>query len=167
MPATYEPIASQTLGSDSASATFSNIGGNFTDLIIVCVVNTSENGANGLRMRVGNGSVDTGSNYSTTLVYGNGTSALSERISSSAQMAVGNAAASGSSPAVSVIQIMSYANTSVFKTALNAGALAGDNVARNVNLWRSTSAITNLSFFTTTGNIKSGSTFSLFGVKAA
>ena len=36
MPATYEPIASTTLGSDAANVEFTSLSGTYTDLIVVC-----------------------------------------------------------------------------------------------------------------------------------
>jgi hypothetical protein len=167
MPRTYEPIASTTLGSDAATYTFSSVPSTYTDLILVAVANNATATIYGLRLRVGNGSADSGSNYSCTILYGDGSSAVSERYSSQTAMFVGNTATTSGSPAMSVIHIMSYANTNVFKTALNAGALAASNVNRNVNLWRSTSAIDTLTVFSSTGDLKSGSTFALYGVKAA
>ena len=41
MPATYEPIATTTLGSAAASITFSSIAGTYTDLRLVMVGTTS------------------------------------------------------------------------------------------------------------------------------
>ena len=164
MPATYEPIASQTLGADAADVIFSSIPGTYTDLVIVAATNNVSISVGGLRMRVNS---DSGSNYSTTILYGDGSSALSERVSSQTLMRVGNTSNTSGSPSTSVIQIMSYANTNVFKTVLNAGALASTAAARNVNLWRSTSAITSVTLFSDAVNLKSGSTFSLYGIKAA
>ena len=38
--ATYEPIATNTLGSAAASVTFSGISGSYTDLILITSTNT-------------------------------------------------------------------------------------------------------------------------------
>jgi hypothetical protein len=63
---------------------------------------------------------------------------------------------------------MSYANTNVFKTALIAGGLGSTEVNRHVGLWRSTSAVTSVGLLLNgSGNFKTGSTFSLYGIKAA
>jgi hypothetical protein len=70
---TYEPIASQTLGSAVSSVTFSSIPQNYTDLILVVNYGISANNF-GARIRF-NG--DTGSNYSDSFIYGTGSSALS------------------------------------------------------------------------------------------
>ena len=41
MPATYEPIASTTLGSAAATISFSSIPGTFTDLVVVLFTGTT------------------------------------------------------------------------------------------------------------------------------
>lgn len=165
MPATYEPIASQTLGSNSASYTFSNVPATYTDLVIVAFTRNSSSTVQGLRMRF---NADSGSNYSTTFVFGDGSTAGSGRLPNNTDMAVGNAAGSAEAFAVSVIHVFSYANTNVFTTTLNAGATPASAVARNVSLWRNTSAVSSITFFATNAfDLQAGSTFSLYGIKAA
>ena len=73
MPATYEPIATTTLGSAVNSFTFSSIPNTYTDLVLVVVVPTAaSSGTFGLRFNS-----DTASNYSHTTLSGNGSSAVS------------------------------------------------------------------------------------------
>ena len=63
---------------------------------------------------------------------------------------------------------MSYANTNVFKTVLFESGLAGTEVLRGVGLWRSTDAITSVKVACdSTAQFKIGSTFALYGIKAA
>jgi hypothetical protein len=71
-----------------------------------------------------------------------------------------------------IFDIMAYANTNVFKTVLGQwetqnGLSTQQFVLRQVGLWRSASAITSTKFTFATGNVVSGSTFSLFGIKAS
>ena len=164
MPRTYEPIASTTLGSSSASVDFTSIAATWTDLRVIlfgtasssCQVNITVNG-------------DTGSNYSWTLLSGNGTSAESARLSGRAQIRPDYYNSIGSSsPGLVIFDIMSYANTNVFKTFLLGSALAGAAVHRTVGLWRSTSAITSVKCEADGGpTFSSGFTASLYGIKAA
>ena len=72
--ATYTPIATTTLGSATGAVTFSSIPSIYTDIVLVC--NDIRNGAAVTAIQL-NG--DTGTNYSQTLVAGNGTSAVSSR----------------------------------------------------------------------------------------
>lgn len=167
MAVTYEPIASQTLGSDAASITFGSGGTlpqTYTDLVIVAF--SAEGAVNpNLPTLAMTFNGDTGNNYSRTLVFGNGSTASSARGSSNP--AWYHASGTTSDYRAAVISIMSYSNTNVFKTGLAADGNAGASVVRNVGLWRSTSAITSITIAGLTANLKSGSTFSLYGIKAA
>ena len=164
MPRTYEPIASQTLGSGASTVTFSSIPGTFTDLIIVSDFIMSAASGDGPSMRFNS---DTGSNYSSTLLYGDSGGAASARSSSASAMTyVLNA--NTSSRGLSSIQVLSYANTNVYKTVLAGYSFGTTVVARTVGLWRSTSAITSITLADLTpDNFATGSTFALYGIKAA
>jgi len=90
MPAssTYTPIATTTLGSGAASVTFSSISGSYTDLVLVGQF-TGSAANNQVSIRVGNGSVDTGSNYSFTQVYGTGSATASSQSTSDTSILIG------------------------------------------------------------------------------
>ena len=162
MPRTYEPIASQTLGSAASTVTFSSVPGTYTDLIMVIDVvgSGSTRGYPAFRFNS-----DTGSNYSNTAVYGT-SSALSGRYSSQTELYLSNFISGFSNTIrfLGITHIMSYANTNVNKTVLTSGA--NDNVERSVGLWRSTSAITAIEV-RGSQQFGTGSTFSLYGIKAA
>jgi hypothetical protein len=166
MPRTYEPITSQTLGSSAASVTFSDIPATYTDLVIVCFAkSTGAASSAGGTLRLNS---DTGSNYSHTILYGTGSAAASIR-GAGDRMRVFGDIPTGEFTATT-IQLMSYANTNVNKTVLSSYADAGALVARIVGLWRSTAAITSVSLFSNDAgadSFASGSTFSLYGIKAA
>lgn len=164
MPKTYEPIATTTLTTDQSEVEFTNISQNYTDLIIVKT--GAQNSSSNMGLRVGNGTVDTGSNYSGTQVYGNGTSALSDRYSNDTQF-VTNFANSSTASIMTVIQIMNYSNTTTNKTVLVRNNDSSFYTGATVHLWRSTAAINRLLFRNFTNGLKSGSTFTLYGIKAA
>ena len=163
MPATYEPIASTTLGSAAATHTFSSIPGTYTDLVVVH--SGVGSGGTGLRLRFNS---DTGTNYSNTQLHGNGTTAASTRDSSASSIRMTyDASVQTTDAGARVAHIMSYANTNVNKTVLTASARAGSGVDRIVGLWRSTSAITSVTVFTPDADMATGTTISLYGIKAA
>jgi hypothetical protein len=160
---TYTPIASQTLSSAAASVTFSGIPQTYTDLVLV-VNATWDGGSNssfGFRLNS-----DSGSNYSITQVYGNGSSAASGRTSNATYAAIGqiNPTEWGST----IFQFQNYSNTTTYKTALSRSNVAGVITLAGVGLWRSTSAVTSISvgYFDVSGNFDSGSTFNLYGINA-
>jgi hypothetical protein len=164
MPSTYEPIATNTLGSDTASVTFSSISGSYTDLILI-VRATHKTTATNMLYRVGNGSVDTGTNYSITGMYADSGSVYSFRNTSQTSFISGYVEPADSHN-FATIQLMNYSNTTTNKTNL---VRTGSNlvVTTNVALWRSTSAINIITLFPASGNFGSGSTFTLYGIKAA
>jgi len=82
---TYVALDKITVGSAVASVTFSSIPSGYTDLVIVGNLGTTSGSAN-IAMQVGNGSIDTGSNYSFTNINGDGSSAASSRASNQAQI---------------------------------------------------------------------------------
>lgn len=166
MPATYEPIATTTLGSATSPITFSSIPATYTDLRIVMVC-TSQNATQDVYMRFNS---DTGSNYSSTNLSGNGSSATSTRETNTSRIIVNKEAYTNTTiPQMYTIDIFSYAG-STNKTCLMTSS--GDNngsgaVDRNVGLWRNTSAINEIEFRLSAGGYNAGTTVTLYGIKNA
>lgn len=163
---TYVPIASTTLASDQATVTFSSLG-SYTDLRLVYQTGMSTAG-NEPYLRFNS---DSTSLYSETVLYGNGTSALSLRnsISTAIQMAR-DVGLPTTIESVTTVDIMNYANTNTFKTVLirtNKGSATYVQVGAYVGLYRSTSAITSINLSTSGGNFVAGSTFTLYGILKA
>lgn len=160
MASTYEPIATTTLGSAVSSVTFNSISG-YTD--IKAVYTGTVSAADWVAMRF-NG--DTGSNYSATRLQGDGSSASSDRVSNYtyAILSSGNVMYQTQIEA----NIQNYANTTTYKTVINRSTIPADRTGAIVNTWRSTAAITSITFLTTTAaTFAAGSTFTLYGIKAA
>jgi hypothetical protein len=153
---TYEPIATTTLGSAAASYTFSSIPSTYTDLVLIVNPNSSVDNMN-LRF---NG--DTGSNYSRTVLFGSGSSAISSRVSGTV---MNQTISSGWE--IMRINIMNYANTTTYKTAISRLDDAANYVGTSVGLWRSTAAINSVTILAGTGNIPSGAVLTLYGIAAA
>ena len=160
MAATYEPIATSTLGSAVSSYTFTSIPSTYTDLIIVA--NHSTSSAAGITLTFNS---DTGNNYSFTYMQGNGSAASSNRASNQGTMDVSYQNANALSNAI--IQIQNYANGSVYKTVLSRANDASVVTMAYVGLWRSYSAINSVKLASYAGNFNVGTTFTLYGIKAA
>jgi hypothetical protein len=168
MPSTYEPIATTTLGSAASSVTFSSISGSYTDLVIVCAVFNSADGA-GTEFQFNS---DTGTNYSNTFLEGSGTTATSSRESNQASIQMSfNVGGNSTNPCITTANIQNYSNTTTNKTLIgrwnSASGGTYPGTAAAVGLWRSTSAITTVLIRTGSGNFNTGSTFTLYGIKAA
>ena len=162
---TYEPIASQTLGSASANITFTAIPQTYTDLIVV--FNGSSTGTAQYFMQVGNGSIDTGSNYSTTGLTGNGSSAVSIRYTNdTVGIRADLYATAGGNIKQTMFQIQNYSNTTTNKSILVRSALPASETVACVGLWRSNSAINTLRL-TTSSTFSAGATVSLYGISNA
>ena len=159
MPSTYTPIATNTLGSATSSVTFNSFSG-YTDLVLV--FQTKLTTSNAIKVQY---NADTGSNYSYTRLYSYGSTPASDRATNTTYF---DAGFSASNMVNQTIQIMSYANTNTFKTAITrASTEGGSQVFENVWLWRSTSAITSIKIEAASGNLDTGSTFTLYGIAAA
>jgi hypothetical protein len=64
--------------------------------------------------------------------------------------------------------VMNYANTTTFKTVLHRMAFAGNATEAGVGLWRKTpEAITSMELFANGTTWISGTSFTLYGIKAA
>jgi hypothetical protein len=169
LASTYTPIQTTTLGSAQASYTFSSISGLYTDLVLVVNELNATATNTSFQFQVGNGSVDTGANYSLTEIFGNGTTASSDRASSDTA-AYFNGPGIGTStttPNVYVMNFMNYSNTTTYKTFIGRGGSADKNTVATVNLWRLTSAINTIKIFQSTNNMAAGTTFTLYGIAAA
>jgi hypothetical protein len=165
--ATYVPIQSQTLGSDTTPVNFTSIPQSYTDLVLIASIKAAT-GTPTATVRVGNGSVDTGNNYSLTFMYGNGSSSGSGRVANNGfgVWADLNQYVSTSSYETCKIEFLNYSNTTTYKTFLYRSGSAGLETEVGVNLWRSTAAINTIQL-ALTGNYAAGSTFTLYGIQAA
>jgi len=170
MPSTYEPIATQTLSSTATSVTFSSIPQTYTDLRIVLAAGYSFTDTLFTLELNGN----TSAIYSGTDLNGTGSVANSGR--SSNQVNFQSAGwypypNDASTIGNGIYDIFQYTNTSVNKTVLWRlnNTVSGSTGAR-VGLFRSTAAVTSLKFAMLTylsPSFTVGSTFTLYGIKAA
>jgi hypothetical protein len=166
MPATYEPIATTTLGSAAASITFSSIASSWTDLRLAWTGTSTINTVS-MRLRF---NADSATNYSNTTFLGDGSAAASYRNTNRPQIDLPpTGGVSTTVPTFITVDVFSYAG-STFKTVLATGSddRNGSGYAtRDVGLWRSTSAITELALSVSSGNFAIGTTATLYGIKNA
>ena len=156
---TYTPIATQTTSGSTGAVTFSSIPNTYTDLVVV--INTSLSGlCNSLLQFNG----DTGSNYSGTVIVGNGSTATSGRNSNLTFSYLGLYNASIGNL---ILNIQNYSNTTTYKTLLTRSNNS-QYIESYVSLWRSTAAINSIYLTQDSGgNFSAGSTFTLYGISAA
>jgi hypothetical protein len=162
---TYVAIDSQTLSSAAATVTFSSIPGTYTDLVLVMNAKLSAGGAANDLLRVGAGSIDTGSNYSVTGVYGTGGTAGSLRQTSSTFINLDDI--TSTSFTVNIINFMNYANTTTYKPILFRSSAPQSNCQAFIGMWRSTSAINTIQITAGASTFVADSTFSIYGIASA
>lgn len=164
MPSTYEPIATQTLGSAVNQVTFSSIPSTYTDLIVVQSGSFASAGGD-VFIRFNS---DSGSNYSNTWLTGTGSAASSSREANVSRIIVDANAYPTTGISTRILQFMNYANTTTNKTMLSRANNAATGVDAIVGLWRSTSAINTIDLYAwTTNSFNAGTTITLYGIKAA
>jgi hypothetical protein len=152
-------IATTTLSSVATTIVFNSIPATYTDLRLV-FRGLPAGGFVGLRL---NG--DTGNNYSTTLLYADGSTLSSTRYSNNNSVVLGD-----NVPYITaclcVADIFSYAG-STYKTVLtelNDDYGSGGYIERDVSLWRNTAAITSLTIWDGGSNFSVGTTATLYGI---
>jgi hypothetical protein len=168
---TYEPIATTTLANSTTSTvTLSSIPSTYTDIRIVVSNYKSVNANQTIGMSYN--SITTG--YSFTYLNGNGAAASSGRASNASTINAGFTAGSSTTvPIMVTIDIMNYANTSTYKTALlrYSGERGGSGeVDAIVGLCSNTAAISSINFTMNadpTSYFSSGTVFTIYGIKAA
>ena len=166
MAATYEPIATTTLGSAAASITFSSIAATYTDLRLVWT-GTVTTSATRLQMQFNS---DTATNYSGTYLYGGGSYQGSGRVTSQTYLRWNqDSELSTTIPVMNTVDIFSYAG-STYKTCLlsNVNDLNGTgSIVPQVGLWRSTAAITSIVIYPLANTMAIGTTATLYGIASA
>ena len=158
----YESIATVTVS--GATLTFTSIPSTYKHLQVRGLFTS---GGSSIQ---GNFNNDTASNYANHTLVGNGSTVTAEGVANTSALLSNNYFYGGfpnsTFPAAMIFDVIDYASTSKFKTIR---AIAGmDNngatapyIALGSGLWRSTSAVTSISFSGVTG------TFSLYGIKGA
>jgi len=166
--ATYEPIATTTLGSAASTVTFSSIPQTYTDIKCVIVTQEVASGSGlgeNLLVRVNN----TLPTQSQTTISGNGSSASSNRKTSQSYGYI-KIPFTGSNWGLVEIDFFNYTG-STFKTYLSStsGDLNGSGeVIRTVHLAQMTTAISNrIQFEAGSNSFAAGSTFTLYGILKA
>jgi hypothetical protein len=162
MTSTYEMIATTTLGSASASVTLSSIPSTYTDLVLVCNLTANTAPLNmGIRFNS-----DTSSLYSGTTMGGNGSTAVSTRYTGTLIGEIYASTSTTSGNQIFIMNIMNYSNTTTFKSAITRFNSTNYAAEAQANLYRSTSAINAVTVLAQNDSYATGSTFTLYGIKA-
>jgi hypothetical protein len=162
----FDSLGSVLLTSTASSVSFSSIPATYTHLQLRSSI-LSPNGNCDIQVTF-NGD---GSNYSQHYFYGGGGggATLSSGGANQPFFYLGFNAGDATYPAMSITDILDYANTTKYKTARNIGGFDRNGVGGALQItsgnWRSETAIHTVTIFPNTGNFAANSLFSLFGVK--
>jgi hypothetical protein len=166
----YDALATYTVPSGGVSEiTFAGLptGGQYTHLQIrmTSLLSTQNN----IYMQVGNGSVDTGSNYAWHELYGDGSSAAAGAGSTQSFIKVNyQTSTSTSYTSVAVIDILDYSSTSKYKTIRSlcgSDANGSGYIFLRSGLWQSSNAISAIKLYGQSGSFNQYTNISVYGVK--
>ena len=168
----YDSIATSTSTGSAGDITFTSIPSTYKHLQIRGILRTNDTGSfNNQGMRFNS---DTGSNYKSHTLQGDGASATAGVVASATNFndfmrATSNSLTAGIFSAV-VMDILDYADTSKYKTwrALQGGDANGSGIiGLNSGVWMSTTAINSITISPSGGTAIQYSSFALYGVKGA
>jgi hypothetical protein len=154
-------IATTTLSSATNTITFNSISGSYTDLRLV-ITATATSTSSSVNIRLNN---DSGSNYSITRLYGNGSTASSDRFTNRTQIDSTLVGFLDTTPVLITLDILSYTG-STNKTVLLTQSEDNNGsgyVGRAVSLWRNTAVVTRIDIICTQ-NMDAGTTATLYGI---
>jgi hypothetical protein len=169
-PTSYESIATAVGTGSAGTITFSSIPSTYKHLQIRALVKDTYTASDGAQDAWIQFNGDTASNYSYHRIRGNGTAASSSGVGTNTVMGENICLTYGTTTnyGVSVVDILDYANTSKYKTvrSLNGGDLNGSGFIKLASgCWRSTSAITSITFGGYITAFTTGTQFALYGIK--
>jgi hypothetical protein len=158
----YESIATVLVGSGgSSSISFSSIPSGFKHLQVRMRTKTTNSLDINFRF---NG--DTGNNYTSHGIYGDGSSA--QAITPYISTSTGYIGYSPSINGASILDVLDYSETTKYKTCrtLHGNDNNGTGyMMLNSSVWLSTSAITSMTILVASGTFEINSSFALYGIK--
>lgn len=175
-PGAFVSLATITAVGGETSLSFTSIPSGYASIQIRALVRTLRalDGSDSMLVRFNS---DSGTNYSTHQLYGNGTSVGRYASASDSSAIIQNTATVMDSSlantfAANIINIHDYASTTKAKTMRGFSGAEGNSASTGFLMglpsaaWYNTSAITSITFTNSFG-FKAGSVFSLYGIKGA
>jgi hypothetical protein len=159
--ATFEKINTFTATGSEAGVTFTSVPSTFTDLYIVINAKTGNASPSNWAVRFNN--ENTGTNYGINMI-GGGSSAYADRVTATDYLYSGTAYNSWGSQ---YINILNYASTTTFKSAISRSNNQGNFVLQILGHWQSTAVVSTVQVTNYQGySLTAGSTINMYGIKA-
>lgn len=171
MPATYDSIATTTLGSNTQGLIFNNIPQTYTDLVLVFKGGITQNYW-GPAIQFNNNS----GSYSSVSIFSDGSANAATSKSSPSYLTGGGAGfgfPSNNLDNMAITYIHNYTNTNMGKSVVQLTGTANAGIGYVIGTWNNTSAISSIYMYSTgsgntpTYNLLSGTVISLYGITAA
>jgi hypothetical protein len=164
--ASYESIATVTVGSAVSSISFTSIPSTFKHLQVRAIQATTTTDDD-IECRFNS---DTGSNYSVHRLRGNGSAASADGYANVTQFEVGRSPSAASAFGPLVFDILDYADTNKYTTGRSLFGSDGNGsgwIMLSSGNWRNTAAITTIQLRPSAGGntFVTNSHFALYGIK--
>ena len=172
----FESIATANGTGSSDTISFTSIPSTYTHLQIRAIARDTSafNDSYGAKLKINS---DTGNNYASHYILGNGSSVVAGSQGTSITppncMQTAGGGMSASIFSAIIIDFLDYANTNKYKTirvltGVEPNSTSGDNVGLQSALWMNTNAITQIDITSDSGgNWATGTHFALYGIKGA
>jgi hypothetical protein len=167
MPATYEPIATYTCATAQTTINFTSIPATYTDLVLAANFSfTNATTYPNPRIQL---NADTVTAFPLTGLYGTGTVAGSYRLTgyTYAYISASSGGATGNDKFAVLLNFQDYKNTTTYKPMLYRVNANLSETTVGIANWLSTNAITSIEWSLQSNSYAIGSTFTLYGIKAA
>jgi hypothetical protein len=164
----YELISTQVLSSTASSVTFSSIPQTYKHLQIRYVARAGDGNSIALQMRLNS---DTGTNYATHRLTGNGSSVSSSALAPSSVISLNSVIPADGSTNIfgsGVIDVLDYTNTSKNTTLRSLNGqhnTANSIIGLHSGLYMNTNAITTILLMASSSTFQANSRWSLYGIK--
>jgi hypothetical protein len=172
--ATYELISSTILGSSQASVIFdvSSFASTYKHLQIRLVARSDETGSSNLRDLRIQVNADTGTNYSSHRLRGDGSGVFSDASTSQNAIFGGAMFPRPSNPTteygaaiIDVLDVYSTTKNTTFRVLGGAKPTGEDQILLSSGAWLNTNALTEIKLFANAGNLATGSRASIYGIR--
>jgi hypothetical protein len=162
MPNALQPLANKTLTGTTSTIDFTSITGIYKDLVLICTYTNAVASGDYIEVTLNS---DTGSNYNSVYMSGNGSSASTANYNNSS---LGWLTVNGGFDTTSgnmVATFFDYSTSDKDKTYLLQNGTSNRGTEVIAGRWANTAAITSLSLSSVNGwSFATGSTFALYGV---
>jgi hypothetical protein len=167
----YESISTVTVGAGgSSSITFSSIPSTYQHLQIRGIARNTDTGGSNIGNAIRLNS-DTGTNYATHYLFGDGSSVFAQGLTSNSFIAMGDMPTSGmlaSTFATYITDILDYTNTNKNKTLKTLSGFDRNGAGLTLltsGVWLNTNAVSTVTLIPYGANFAQYSSFALYGIK--